>query len=129
MPASWTRRVHAHEWARALRRRATPSETALWKELRSARFRHCRFRRQHPIGPYIVDFFSSRASLIVEVDGPIHESQVEYDAERQAELEGVGYRVLRVTAHQVVTDMLGTLRAVEAAIDGAQTNDAEGEKL
>ena len=127
MPASWTRRVHARELARALRRRSTPSEAALWTLLRSAPFRRNRFRRQHLIGPYIVDFFSSRASLIVEVDGPIHESQVEYDAERQVELEGVGYRVLRVTADQVMTEMFGTLRIIEAAVNGAPTDESQSE--
>ena len=122
LPVSWPRVFHAHQSARELRRRATPSEAALWTELRSARFRHCRFRRQHPIGPYIVDFFNSRINLIIEIDGPIHASQVEYDAERQAELEAVGYRILRVTADQVMTDIPGTLRVIEQAVR-AETSD------
>jgi very-short-patch-repair endonuclease len=107
---------HAHRTARELRQRATPSEQVLWAELRADRFRAYRFRRQHPIGPYIVDFFSSRAALIVEIDGPIHDSQVEYDVDRQAELEGVGYRVLRVTGEQVMRDLSTVLGLIEHAV-------------
>ena len=115
MPASPDRVAYTRDTARALRRRATPSEIALWAELRSGPFRPFRFRRQHPIGPYIVDFFSSRAGLIVEVDGPIHEAQQKYDTERQAELEGAGYRVIRVTAVRVMTDMPAVLRVIGTA--------------
>jgi len=117
IPLPRARVAHAHARARELRRRATPSETALWSELRDEPFRSWRFRRQHPIGPYIVDFFSSRATLIVEIDGPIHAAQAEYDAERQAELEGARYRILRFTANQVMTNMISVLRAVKATID------------
>src|SRR6478735_8115223 len=89
------RTAHTHRTARELRKRATPSEQALWTELRREGFRQFRFRRQHPIGPYIVDFFSSRTGIVIEIDGRIHDSQMEYDAERQAELEGARYLVLR----------------------------------
>jgi len=114
IPVSSERIEYTRDRARALRREATPSESALWAALRIEPYRHWRFRRQHPIGPYIVDFFSSRASLIVEIDGPIHASQTEYDAERQAELEGTGYHVLRFTDRQVMDSMDAVLQTIEA---------------
>jgi very-short-patch-repair endonuclease len=116
LPASTERVAHAHKTARELRKRATSSEQALWTALRGRRFRHYRFRRQHPIGPYIVDFDSSRACLVIDVDGPIHASQTEYDAERQAELEGAGYRMPRVTVARVMHDLPATLRLIETTI-------------
>jgi very-short-patch-repair endonuclease len=108
------------EWmtgtARELRQRATPSEAAWWERHRGRRLGGFRFRRQQPIGPYVVDSFCSTARLIVEVDGPIHVEQEEHDNERQAQLEGAGYRVLRITAHRMLHDLPDVLREIEDAI-------------
>src|SRR5690349_6718064 len=83
------------ELARTFRKAPTASEAIVWRELRGGRIAGLRFRRQQPIGPFIVDFFCPLYGLIVEVDGPIHESQRDYDHERQVLLEACGYRVLR----------------------------------
>ena len=78
--------------ARDLRKQSTPAESALWERLRSRRLYGLKFRRQQPLGRFIVDFFCPAANLIVEVDGPIHLDQQEKDQERQREIEAAGYR-------------------------------------
>ncbi|MDD4890754.1 MAG: DUF559 domain-containing protein [Phycisphaerae bacterium] len=81
--------------ARQLRSDATEAEGILWQCLRAHRLGGLKFRRQHPVGPYIADFLCLQAMLIVELDGISHEGRVEYDAQRQGKLESLGYEVLR----------------------------------
>ncbi len=82
--------------ARQLRRKMTVAERKLWSFL-CANQLGAHFRRQAPVGPYIVDFFSRRAKLVVELDGSQHsqEEKLKYDTTRQTYLENRGYRVLR----------------------------------
>jgi len=82
--------------AKETRHESTPAEARLWVYLRAHRFADVCVRRQHAIGPYIVDFCAPRRKLVVEVDGSQHLDQTEYDAERTAFLESKGYRVLRL---------------------------------
>jgi len=101
-------------YAREMRKNPTPAEDALWQHLRLNQL-GVKFRRQHAIGPFIVDFYAREARLIIEVDGPIHETQKEYDEMRQAYLESLGYRVVRFTNEQVLQNMdavLATLQKV-----------------
>ena len=70
--------------------------------MRSRRSLGLKFRRQHAIGPYIVDFYCAEVSLAIEVDGPIHDRQTEDDAARSAFLEAKGLRVLRVRNEAVL---------------------------
>jgi very-short-patch-repair endonuclease len=93
-------RVRMIEVARDFRKTPTASEAILWQALRGSRL-GAKFRRQHPIGPFVVDFYCANANLIVEVDGPIHKTQREHDSARQELLELCGYRVLRVAADDV----------------------------
>jgi len=86
--------------ARDLRRRATKSEAMLWPALRGRQL-GVKFRRQQPIGSFVVDFYASDARLVVEVDGAIHLQQAKADVERQHLLESLGLRVVRVTAEAV----------------------------
>jgi very-short-patch-repair endonuclease len=102
--------------ARELRNHPTASESWLWQVLRMRQFNQIRFRRQHPIGPYIVDFCAPRQKIIVELDGGQHLEQEAYDAERTAFLESKGYRVLRFWNDEVLKDRDGVLRAIEDAI-------------
>lgn len=98
--------------ARAMRRRPTESENALWQHLRGRKLGGYKFRRQHPIGPYIADFFCHQARLVVEVDGESHVHDGEYDAERTAWLEAEGNRVLRFWNSAVsnsLEDVLGEI--------------------
>ncbi|SRR6266545_779673 len=74
------------------RREPTPEEDRLWQMLRRHNLGGAKFRRQHVIGPFIVDFYCAAARLVVEVDGPIHDSQQEQDALRQGFLEQTGCR-------------------------------------
>ncbi|MBP8972550.1 MAG: endonuclease domain-containing protein [Anaerolineae bacterium] len=89
------RRYQQSVAAREMRREPTPAEDLLWQRLRRKQLGVC-FRRQHSIDRFIVDFYCAEASLVVEIDGPIHD-QPNADAERQAVLEGLGLRVLRVS--------------------------------
>jgi very-short-patch-repair endonuclease len=120
------------EKAREFRKEPTRSETLLWQELRAGQ-RGPRFRRQHRIGPFIVDFYCPQANLIVEIDGPIHEAQRERDQVREASLQQRGYRILRISARDVETTMPAVLAIIDTLIspNTAQPNSpspsAEGE--
>ena len=102
-------------FARTLRRQQTSSEELLWQQLRARRLDGFKFRRQVPIGGYVVDFLCLAAKLIVEVDGRQHGWEADYDAERTRALEGMGFVVLRVSNE----DVRGNLAAVLARIRGA----------
>ena len=90
------------ERARRMRRALTPPEARLWVHLRQRRIGP-RFRRQHPIGPYILDFYCPRAKLAVEVDGAAHgfDERIAHDARRTRWLAGRGIRVIRLAAEDV----------------------------
>jgi very-short-patch-repair endonuclease len=103
------------EIARKLRRERTPGEDRLWQAIRKRQLDGRKFRRQMPIGPFVVDFFSSSECLAVEVDGPIHESQHELDRQRQEKLEALGIRFVRVTADQVEQHLPDVLEAIRTA--------------
>jgi very-short-patch-repair endonuclease len=107
---------HAIEFARALRRNLTPSEKLLWERLRHRQLARHRFRRQHPIGPVIVDFCCLSRKLVIEVDGPIHRERRRQDFQRDLMLKRRGYRILRFTNRQVETQMNEVLSAIEAAL-------------
>ena len=98
--------------AKELRRELTPEEALLWHELRTNKLAGWHFRRQQVIDGFIVDFYCHAASLIIEVDGGIHEMQKEQDAERDAHLISRGFRVLRVTNDNVNNDIQGVLRKI-----------------
>ena len=116
IPISRTRRLIMPELARELRQRATPSEARILEALRGRRLAGARFRRQQPIGPYVVDFFCSAARLVVEIDGPIHAAHREYDEDRQQQLEAAGYRVLRFSDDYVMSELPSILEAIMAVL-------------
>lgn len=97
--------------ARQMRREPTPAEDHLWQQLRN-RALGVKFRRQHPIDRFIVDFFCDEAGLIVEVDGGIHQYTAEEDALRQAFLESYGFRVLRFSNEDVLGSAAGVLETI-----------------
>ena len=103
--------------AREFRALPTPTEARLWAALRNRQLSGAKLRRQQQIGPFIVGFFCPEHRLIVEVDGAIHETQREHDEERQRMLESCGYRVIRVTAHAVETDLANTLVVLSGHLD------------
>jgi len=77
----------------------------LWSHLRIKQMEGNRFRRQQPIGPYVVDFVCFEKKLVVELDGGQHAEQSAYDAERTTWLESQGFRVLRFWNHQVLREI------------------------
>src|SRR5436305_562887 len=81
--------------ARQLRKDQTSAEARIWRELRYRRFAGYKFRRQHPIGPFIADFYCHEARLVIEFDGESHLGREDYDRRRQDWLEAHGYKVLR----------------------------------
>ena len=103
------------ERARELRREMTPAEKLLWSRLRNKQLNGLKFRRQHPLGPFIADFYCAARRLVVEVDGDIHDSQTERDAARTEQFEQYGYRVIRFRNEQVLNDIESVLAAIEAA--------------
>ncbi len=98
--------------ARALRRQATDTERLLWKHLRRRRMAGFKFRRQVVIEPYIVDFACLEAKLIVEADGGQHAEQMEYDRERTAFLETLGYKVMRFWDHEILVNTEAVLEQI-----------------
>jgi very-short-patch-repair endonuclease len=95
--------------ARKLRRSSTDVERKLWHRIRDKQVEDFRFRRQRPIGKFIVDFICLDAMLIVELDGGQHAEVVAYDERRTAFLESLGYRVLRFWNSDVIENMEGVL--------------------
>jgi very-short-patch-repair endonuclease len=112
-----SRRTHAHNVpaARELRTHQTEAEEALWAALRGRRLDGLKFRRQHPVGPFVIDFCCAECRLAVEIDGAVHAAQQDRDAEREALLAAAGYRVLRFPNDAVqhrLPDVLATILAV-----------------
>jgi very-short-patch-repair endonuclease len=104
--------------ARALRRNSTDAERILWSELRDHRLNGVGFRRQVPIDNYIADFMCHAARLVIELDGGQHFSGrgEQADAARSAMIEAKGFRVLRFSNHDVMTNRVGVLETIAAAI-------------
>ena len=94
---------NAYRSARKLRRQLSPPEVLLWARLRSVR---PRIRRQHPIGPYVADFYCAAIRHVFEIDGQQHDfaARAERDLERQGWLEARGITVIRIAASDVLRD-------------------------
>jgi len=89
------------EYARQLRKHSTLMEAKLWHQLKSRQVSGLKFRRQCPVGPYIVDFVSFEKMLVIEVDGSQHALQREYDEIRTQFLNSLGYKVIRFWNNEV----------------------------
>jgi very-short-patch-repair endonuclease len=102
--------------ARELRKNMTEAERALWRHLRLRQFDGYKFRRQQPIGRYIVDFVCFEKKLIIEVDGGQHAEQLAYDIERSAWLEKEGFRILRFWDNQVLKEVESVKEAIVSTL-------------
>ena len=103
--------------ARALRKRLTPQEVKLWVKLRELKALGFHFRKQAPIGRYIVDFISFGARMVIEVDGGQHAVQgVQSDRERDRFLEAQGFRVLRFWNSDVDRNLNGVMESILNAL-------------
>jgi very-short-patch-repair endonuclease len=91
--------------ARELRQAATTPERLLWSILRDGQLGGHKFRRQHPVGPFVLDFYCHAAALGFEIDGRSHEERAIADARRTAYLESIGISVVRFTNDEVLSDL------------------------
>ena len=105
--------------ARKLRRSMTLPEVLLWRELKK-RPNGVQYHRQHPAGPYVLDFFCAPANLPIEVDGEAHDRRKgpQKDAARDAWLKSQGIRVMRFPANDVLKNLNGVLQFIAVATDG-----------
>jgi len=103
--------------ARELRNNLTDAERCLWHELKRRQIAGVKFRRQQPIGHFIVDFVCFERRVIVEVDGGQHAEQVHYDKQRTRWLEAQGYRVLRFWNNDVLANTEAVAQAVLDAVE------------
>ncbi|HEV2538983.1 MAG TPA: endonuclease domain-containing protein [Frateuria sp.] len=102
--------------ARGLRLGMTDAEQALWYRLRNRQLDGCKFRRQHEIDRYVVDFVCTERMLVVELDGSQHLAQEDYDQARTSYLESKGYRVLRFWNNDLLTNIESVLEVLVEAL-------------
>ena len=100
------------EFARKLRKNQTEAEKQLWRQLRAKRFFGFKFRRQHPIGPYVVDFVCLNEKLVIELDGGQHSETPEYDRKRTAYIENLGFTVVRFWNNEVMGNIDGVMEVL-----------------
>lgn len=112
--------------ARELRKTMTPAERVLWQALRRGQIGGLAFRRQHPVGPFVLDFFCPARKLAVELDGGVHLDRKDYDAARTKRLEAYGYQVLRFENEAVLNDLDTVLRRIAQAISPSPQGWGEG---
>jgi very-short-patch-repair endonuclease len=117
----WGLSIERIQWlqkrAAEMRRNPTEPEKRLWRHLSNSQLHAHKFRRQAVIGPFIADFLCPQLALIVEVDGDTHDDAK--DGLRDDQLAGFGYQVVRVTNHDVMTNMDGVLHVIGAALQVA----------
>jgi very-short-patch-repair endonuclease len=107
--------------ARRLRLNQTDAEARLWRHLRHWPMEGTHFRRQVPIGAYVVDFACMAARVVIELDGSQHglDNNVAHDAARTCWLEAAGYRVIRFWNNDLINNMQGVLESIYAAVHGS----------
>jgi very-short-patch-repair endonuclease len=111
--------------ARQLRKQLTPAEALLWEAIRNRQLNGLKFRRQHPVGRFILDFYCPAYKLVIEVDGGIHLDRVEQDAARTEQLKSYGYRVIRFKNEEVLSDTDGVLNAIVEFVSELESSDSE----
>jgi len=112
----FTRRPEATARARRLRRDATDVEWRLWAKLKGAQIEGAQFRRQHPVGPYILDFYCAPLRLAIELDGGQHAERTGYDNARTRFLAAKRIRVIRFWNNEVVENLFGVLERLREEI-------------
>jgi very-short-patch-repair endonuclease len=109
-------RKGGREFARALRKSTTYTEAIVWRWLRDRRFGNWKFRRQYPIGPFIVDFYCDALRLAVEIDGESHDFTNDYDMRRTRYLAKWGIHVVRISNREVLRESDTAADVIVAAI-------------
>jgi very-short-patch-repair endonuclease len=105
------------ETAKLLRNNMTYHENLLWKKLNGKKICNVRFRRQHPIMFFIVDFYCHEAKLVVEVDGEIHKDKIDYDDGRSAEMEKFGIIVIRFKNIEIENNIEEVVSEIETIVN------------
>jgi very-short-patch-repair endonuclease len=105
--------TRTHEQAKALRQSGTEAEQALWYRLRAGRLCGLKFRRQHPLPPYVADFYCDAYRLVIELDGSQHDDEI--DRLRTRSLEGRGLKILRFWDNEVLQQIDAVLGAILSA--------------
>jgi very-short-patch-repair endonuclease len=103
--------------AREHRKEPTPAEDRLWDALRDQKLAGFNFRRQHPVGPFILDFYCPRTKLCIEVDGDIHDTRRERDAPRTEALGTLKIRVVPFRNEEVLNELSSVILRITAALD------------
>ena len=113
--------------ARKLRRQMSPPEVLLWDRLRGSKLGF-KVRRQHPIGPYVADFFVRDAGLVIEIDGGAHDfgDRPSRDAARNRFMDERSYRVIRILASDVMQNLDGVLRFIVEQVTNPLQHPADG---
>ena len=117
---------HINGIAKTLRKGLTDSERELWKYLRAKRLGGLKFRRQEPIGNYIVDFVCYEKRLVIEVDGGQHAQEKKKDAVRDGWLREQGFKVIRFWDSEVLTNILGVLELVGESVTPSPDPSRQG---
>ena len=112
------------EYAKQNRVNSTPAESALWEELRNKKLKGYKFRRQHPLGKYIADFYSHKLKLVIELDGNIHlKPEVNAcDKIREDVIRSFGLTVIRFTNEEVIYNMEVVLSKISTLVDDFLSN-------
>lgn len=103
--------------AKMLRLRSTEAEKVLWQKLRDRQLEGCKFRRQQPIGPYMVDFVNFEKGIIIELDGGQHATDIESDTEREAWLRGEGFQIIRFWNNDVFQNLEGVMETIRRKLN------------
>jgi very-short-patch-repair endonuclease len=111
--------------ARELRGRQTPAERILWDALRGRRLAGLKFRRQHPIGPLVVDFCCPDRRLAIDFDGDVHSAQREHDVEREDLLAKAGYQMVCFSNRAVQQDLSSVLAEIRTVADSEPPRSAQ----
>jgi very-short-patch-repair endonuclease len=115
------------QFARRMRAQPTDAERVLWQRLRhDITLNGSHFRRQALVGPFIVDFASRKAKLVIELDGGQHDMQRAADDERTRQIEARGYGVLRFWNHEVLGNLDGVLNEIQSALTPTPNPSPQG---
>ena len=130
MPESYNDNLHEgaigklYQFGRELRQESTEAEKLLWAELRNRKLNGLKFRRQHPLDKFIVDFYCNERRLVVELDGGVHYEKInkEYDEARTGMLAGLNIIVLRFKNEDVTKNLKEVLKKISDAADLLNSN-------
>ena len=104
------------ERAKDMRQTGNLAETLIWDRLKNKKLCEATFCRQKVIGSYIADFCCETKKIVIEIDGSSHDAKIEYDNERDKYLEAAGFEVIRISADDVLNNMIGVVRRLEEVV-------------